>query len=89
MIRAKKNVDIREHAGKETNNENKKNIFFIGKALRQRGAQDTLTYWIHFTYLNRNRNFFIGRKLDDKSVLINEASVIFRRPLPQIIIGYP
>jgi hypothetical protein len=43
MIRAKQNVDIWEHAGKKPNNENKDNIFFIGKALRKRGAKDTLT----------------------------------------------
>jgi len=43
MIRAKKNINIREHAGKKSNNENKDNIFFIRKALRKRGAKDTLT----------------------------------------------
>lgn len=89
MIGTNKNIYIWEHASKKTNGKNTKNIFLIRKTLRQRGAHDTLTNWIHFTYLNRNRNFLIGRKLDDKFVLMNEASVIFSRPLPQITIGSP
>ena len=64
MIGSKKHIYIWEHAGKKTNDENKNNIFFIGKTLWQRSTKNGLTQWIQFLFPLNSGRWFAGNVID-------------------------